>query len=178
MSYKNLLGIVVFLLAASIAYSFLSGVLQLKTVLSGSMSPEFNAGDVIVISQVSWDDIKVGDVITFRTGKTLTTHRVVEVLNGSFRTKGDANEDPDAGQVDVNSVVGRHVFTIPYMGYLGVFVRTPLGFSILILLPGLFIIISEIKKILEELNIGDKSGRYVPNSKKGAGKYKYVPKNR
>lgn len=151
MSYKNIVGIVVFLLAASIAYSFLSGGLQLKTVLSGSMSPEFNVGDVIAISQVSWDNIKVGDIITFRTGKTLTTHRVVEVLNGSFRTKGDANEDPDGGPVAADSVVGRHVFTIPFMGYLGVFVRTSAGFILLILIPGILIIYSELKKIANEV---------------------------
>jgi signal peptidase len=66
-------------------------------------------------------------------------------------TKGDANEDPDQWIVRKENVIGKVVFTIPFIGYLGYFVRTPIGFVLLILLPASVIIIMEIRNIVKEL---------------------------
>jgi len=114
------------------------------------MSPTINAGDILLISKINPEEIKDGDIITFREGETFVTHRVVEIINNSFRTKGDANEDPDAKIIRAEQVAGKVIFAIPFLGYLGYFVRTPPGFLIFILIPGLLIIYSELKKIRAE----------------------------
>lgn len=127
------------------------------TVLSGSMSPFLKPGDMIVVREITPENIKVGDVITYRIDeKTLVTHRVVEVSRKyghiAFKTKGDANntEDPDA--VTPDGVVGSMIFKIPYAGYIGRFVRTPGGFIAFIVFPSLLLIAGEIKNILNELS--------------------------
>ncbi len=125
--------------------------LEFKTVISGSMSPVINTGDVVAITKVNTEELKLGDIITFGDGKTFTTHRIIGITAEGFRTKGDANEDPDMEVIKRQDVVGKVVFTIPYLGYLGSFVRTPMGFAILILIPGALIILTEAVKIKDEL---------------------------
>jgi len=108
-------------------------------VLSGSMRPELNPGDLIIVKRVDPSLVEVGDIVTVKSGDRIFTHRVVEkkVENGVilFRTKGDANEDPDPEYSDVSQLIGKVVFVIPF-GYL----HTPYGFVLTILTPTLIII--------------------------------------
>jgi signal peptidase I len=125
--------------------------IEFKTVISGSMSPAINTGDVVAIEKVNISGLKAGDIITFGHETTYTTHRIMNVTAEGFLTKGDANEDPDISIVKREEVLGKVIFTIPYLGYLGAFVRTPIGFAIFILIPGALIIISEVLKIRGEV---------------------------
>jgi len=52
--------------------------------------------------------------------------------------------------VKKEDVIGKVVAVIPYMGYLGYFVRTPIGFAILITMPATILIILEIREIIKE----------------------------
>lgn len=77
-------------------------------------------------------ELKVGDVITFQlTGEAVATHRIVEVVGGSggpiFRTKGDANDTVDGNLISAENIVGKVVFTIPYLGYTVEFIQTQTG---------------------------------------------------
>ena len=62
-------------------------------VLSGSMEPDFSAGDIVFIEPVKdGADVQVGDVITFSPRpQVLMTHRVIERIESEeglqFRTK-------------------------------------------------------------------------------------------
>lgn len=129
-------------------------------VLSGSMEPDLRVGGVVVSKPVEPGEISVGDIIVYRSGETLTTHRVIEVINqpGEFSllTKGDANEDPDMSPVPASSVVGKVFFDLPYLGYLAAFVKTRLGFLLAILLPGLGIISLELKSLWQGVLRKDK----------------------
>ena len=97
-------------------------------VLSGSMEPEFNVGSVIYYKDTAFENIQVGDPITFYMGDggALVTHRVVEKdeLSHEFITKGDANNSRDTSPVAYDRVVGKALeFCIPYAGYFTVFCR-------------------------------------------------------
>lgn len=145
---------IVFLLIPLIylIYSISNNSLFILTVLSGSMSPTMEPGDVVIVSKVNLGEIKEGDIITFKEGNNYITHRVIEVKRENdikFITKGDANKDPDQRTVNPEEVIGKVVFIIPKIGYLGIFVRTPAGFILLILIPSLLIIFYEIKNILK-----------------------------
>ncbi|MGQ4555647.1 signal peptidase I [Halobellus sp. GM3] len=115
-------------------------------VLSGSMEPEMSPGDAVIVRDASPDSITRGDVITFGTdGETPTTHRVIEVVerdgSAAYVTKGDANEDPDAGTVPHERVIGEVILVIPVIGYVVQFVNTPVGFAAVVVVPmGLFVI--------------------------------------
>jgi len=52
--------------------------------------------------------------------------------------------------VKKEDVIGKVVAVIPYMGYLGYFVRTPIGFAILIIMPAIILIILEIREIIKK----------------------------
>lgn len=87
-------------------------------VLTGSMEPTFKTGSIIYYKSVPINDIKVGDVITFKMGDSLVSHRVYSIDNNLFKTKGDANNAVDASEVKANDIVGRDAkFSIPYLGF-------------------------------------------------------------
>lgn len=108
--------------------------LQVYAVLSGSMEPTYHVGSIIYVKSVDPSEIKVGDPITFVMNEELTvaTHRVVRIdaENSAFYTKGDANDDPDAAPVHFNNLLGKPVFTIPYLGYISSYVQSPPGIYI------------------------------------------------
>lgn len=106
-------------------------------VASGSMEPALSVDDMI-LNHVQ-NVYRAGDIITFQNGNSLVTHRVVEVTDEGYVTKGDANNAADLDLVSTEAVVGRVVGRIPGVGKALFFLRTPLGILILIFI-GLFMI--------------------------------------
>jgi len=53
--------------------------------------------------------------------------------------------------VKKENVIGKVIFTIPYIGYIGYFVRTPIGFTLLIIIPASLLITMGIRNIIKEL---------------------------
>lgn len=126
---STILLIVLFALAVLlIAPSFLG--MKSLAVLSGSMEPKIPVGSIVYVEDVDPNTLQVGDVITYSIGKsTMVTHRVEEIdfENQSIITKGDANEVQDANPVAFTQVVGKMKAHVPYLGYISIYVRTPLG---------------------------------------------------
>ncbi|MFJ7935684.1 signal peptidase I [Sporosarcina sp. NPDC096371] len=113
---------------------------QPLTVLSNSMNPSFETGDMFFAKKVDPGEVKVDDVITFKeTGGKLITHRVIEVVNNSgevgFVTKGDNNNVKDEEVVKGENLIGKQAFIIPNAGFIAKFLRSPIGLIVLILLP-------------------------------------------
>lgn len=94
------------------------------SIVSGSMSPSINVGDIVYIRKIDFDDIHKGDVITYTIEDTAITHRVVKVYDDYLITKGDNNSSNDTHVVHEGNVVGKVYFTIPYLGYLTLFLSS------------------------------------------------------
>lgn len=130
---------------------------SLYTILSASMEPNIKVYDVIVDVNVKKpEDIKVGDVITFISTSNLTsnmtiTHRVIEVVkdgdNYSYKTQGDANLIPDNTNAEYQKVLGKVLFKIPQLGRIQEFLGQKGGWLVVIVIPALGVIISDILKI-------------------------------
>ena len=154
---SNILVGLVLLLALLLAMSKLPipGNYKVLTVLSGSMEPAIKTGAVVVVKPVA--DYKVGDIVTFnnRDGNIPVTHRIIGTAdeNGRslFVTKGDANEEEDSRKVAVADIIGKLLFSVPFMGYVLEFLRQPAGFILVIVLPAAAIIIDEGVKIVRQL---------------------------
>jgi signal peptidase len=130
----------------------LAGDTRYEPVYTGSMEPAIPVGGIVVIKPVDPETLKIGDIICFTlTEPTSITHRIINITDEGFITKGDANEDPDQWIVKKENVIGKAILTVPFIGYIGYFVRTPIGFILLILLPASLIIIIEIRNIAKEL---------------------------
>lgn len=78
-------------------------------------------GDLVFVKGVhSLSDIQVGDVVVWQRGRKSIIHRVVKVNleNDYFNTKGDANPEHSVEKrIRINHVIGKAVFSIPYLGY-------------------------------------------------------------
>jgi signal peptidase I len=97
---------------------------QLMIVASGSMSPEFAAGDAVLVRPVDEPAMQPGVVVVFRSPgnlEHLTTHRIVSRHarpEGLFlQTQGDANPAPDPDFVSAGSVVGAMTRPVPRLGF-------------------------------------------------------------
>ena len=130
------------------------------TILTTSMVPEIQAGDIVITYKDQNNMYDEGDVITFVSEGSMTkgitiTHRIIkkEVLNGTYYyyTKGDANNTADTSPVTNTNVVGKVILKIPKAGYLQQFMVSKFGWLVVVVLPCLSIIIYDIVKIFERL---------------------------
>jgi signal peptidase len=119
------------------------------------MSPTFDAGSVVFVRPLPPEEIRVGDILTYkvRGGDSIVTHRVVEIVEEDgklgFITRGDANDVNDEGILEPERVIGRVNYYLPYLGRLMTFTQTKQGLLTLVFIPGILIIIYELKNILQ-----------------------------
>lgn len=70
-----------------------------SVIVSESMSPTLNKGDIVLVVPCDISNVKVGDIVVFKNGDKYIAHRAIAILekNGEILvvTKGDANEYPD-----------------------------------------------------------------------------------
>jgi len=159
MKSKNY-GTIAILIGAVILLIFIISLIGFSKpliVLSGSMQPVMMTGDIILVSPIEPEDVKVLDIIAF-TSKydSIITHRVLSISEDEsgliFQTKGDANEDADDFIVSEAKLIGKAVFVIPFIGYLPELTKNPKIFFVLVIVPASIIIIDEILSIIKYSN--------------------------
>lgn len=113
--------------------------------LSGSMESEIYAGDLAVVKEVNTKELKVGDVIAFRQGDIVITHRIKEIKteNGvtKYITKGDNNNVQDVSPVYENMIEGKFMFKISKLGNVAMFIQTPIGMIVVLAIPVLLLLL-------------------------------------
>lgn len=91
-------------------------------IATGSMEPEYNIGDVIIIREKPEEEIKIGDIINYTSenGIDTITHRVVDIIEKDgqnyYKTKGDNNNSEDSELVKYSQVKGKLVLKISKLG--------------------------------------------------------------
>ena len=88
--------------------------IRFLAVMSGSMSPTINTGDLSIIRLDYKYQPEIGDIVYFDLAGHPTLHRVTEYTQGRITTKGDAN---DAFDDSILSVNGYYLFRIAFIGY-------------------------------------------------------------
>ncbi len=123
-------------------------------VLSGSMESEIFPGDLAIVKDVGTKELKVNDVIAFRSEDIVVTHRIVEIKNENgaikYKTKGDNNNSQDVGDVLPEQVEGLYKFKISKMGNLAMFMQTPTGIISCLSIPLLLLVLLHMKEIKED----------------------------
>ena len=119
-------------------------------VLSGSMESEIFPGDIVVVKEINTADLKKDDVIAFKSGEIVITHRIVDIITEDgvtkYVTKGDNNNTIDIGYVLEKNVEGIYKFKISKLGDFALFVQTPIGIATCLSIPVLLLIIVHIKE--------------------------------
>ncbi len=100
----------------------------------------FNKGDIIILKGADPADLRIGDVIVFKTSRPdPIIHRIVKKWNEDgyyFQTKGDKNSDSiresdlDETRVSEKQLIGKSLFRIPWLGYIKIWFVDLLNFSL------------------------------------------------
>ncbi len=135
-------------------------------VVSGSMIPTINIGDIVIIKNnsfdTSFDNLKVGDIIVFRAPDAKTedgkpkviVHRIAEIGNffqkQVLRTRGDGNPYSIPG-IDYplfkENYVGKVVYVVPKIGTISMIITPPINYIIMAIIVGLLIYSIRPKKV-------------------------------
>ncbi len=116
-------------------------------VLSGSMEPALDTGDVTVVRSIAPMDARPGDIVTFRDpadAERLITHRVrsmtVEGNAIQFVTRGDANNVSERWRVAADGEIGRVLYRVPELGWVLNYARSK-GIFVLLLGAALVLLV-------------------------------------
>jgi len=97
--------------------------LGIKTyiIVSGSMEPKLNIGDIAIVKNTDTNTLEEGDIISYREGQIVVTHRIENVVKTNndikFQTKGDNNNTVDKNLINKYDIEGKFIGKIPYLGY-------------------------------------------------------------
>lgn len=144
------------------------------SVVSDSMAPTFNAGDLIIIRSCDPATLQEGDIITFHTiinnEFALNTHRIAEIDDQggarSYVTKGDNNEIADVHMITDGDIVGKFVTRLPKFGRVVEFLSSSTGFLLVIVLPLLIFFIYQVYHLVT-VSIDLKKALAVENLQQG-----------
>lgn len=127
------------------------------TVVSESMVPKYEIGDMIIVKKVAEDDIEVNDDVVYLGEKgifadKIVTHRVIRIDESDekvFHTKGIANtgEDPSIVYDQIFGVVIRKSFILSLLSHL---VNNQFFFFFVIFIPFSIMVFFEILEAVKE----------------------------
>ena len=118
--------------AAILTVLFIIGI-RPYAVKTGSMEPAIHEGSLCFINHnTPYEELCEGQVIAFRSGEMLVTHRIVKIDSNGIVTRGDANNTDDAARVTKEKYIGKNEAVLPYFGRLPLFAQSGSGKYIMI----------------------------------------------
>ena len=113
-----------------------------------SMEPEIKKGDVIIIKKVDEEQLRVNDIITFKTDEEVITHRIVQInddgMEKTYVTKGDNNNVEDPEVLTYEEIEGKQIIKIPGLGKIIAGIKNGIVI-ILVILIGLIMYLNRIE---------------------------------
>ena len=123
---------------------------RMFTIVTGSMEPEYTVGDVILVEETKYEELKLKDVITYEskangTEGMIVTHRIIDINKEKEQllTRGDAN-DADDPVINGDQVLGKVVHKFFFISLLTKLIRNKIGFYFLVFVPLVLVIFLEI----------------------------------
>lgn len=117
-------------------------------VVSESMEDTIMTNDLVIVKETPCDELKNQDIIAYKKDNVVILHRIVNIKEENnervFVTKGDNNEYEDLKGVRESQVEGLYIRRIANLGSTLLFMQTPLGMVICVLLPVIIYLILEI----------------------------------
>lgn len=159
---KTIAYLILTFIVGIVIYSFISTQILKKdytnifgytyySVATGSMKPVISPNDLIFVKITK--NVSKGDIITFKDSASIVTHRLIDINNNKYITKGDANNTSDTG-INKSDIIGKVVYIItPDVIFKGI---------VVILIFIIFIVILNFDRLYDKL-FGEDS-RYVNKS--------------
>lgn len=141
------------LAAIFITFSLLSstGYVKARVVLTGSMQPTINPGDIVLTAPISRVEPKIDDVAAYQARRFdgapvgVFTHRIIDGdgING-WVLKGDNNPTPDIQKPKNADILGVVIFVIPWLGNL---LSKQVLFTVIPLVAGMWFLLDTLRKV-------------------------------
>ena len=116
---------------------------KMYVIVSGSMQPELDIGDIVIVKIANPEDLKKDDIISFRKGQSVITHRIAEVVKTDekleFVTRGDNNNTNDKDTVLSKEIEGIVINKIQNIGRIVLVLRDKTLIIIIVLIYYIFI---------------------------------------
>lgn len=102
---------------------FALGIFPIKplAVVTGSMKPFINPGDIVIIKKFKNDTLKIGDIIQYQKDNIYVIHRITDIKKYNdevkYVLKGDNNPSVDDIPVSEKMIKGKVIAVIPKIGY-------------------------------------------------------------
>ncbi len=120
----NILTIIVFVVLAIMIFAKVKMMISQKdyfevfgysvfNVATGSMEPTIKKEDIILVKKM--DDYKEDDIITFVKEGSYITHRIMQISDNNYITRGDANNTDDPA-IPKEIVIGKVIHIFPSAG--------------------------------------------------------------
>lgn len=94
-------------------------------IISESMEPVLKVGGILYYEKTDLNDFEVNDILVYEIKNHIISHRIVDKVDNSFITKGDANNSVDNFLVNESQVLGKGTnWSIPFLGYYADFIYT------------------------------------------------------
>lgn len=143
-------------------------------IVSESMGPTFYKDDLVIVKRCKMQELKKGDIITFKQDDRTISHRMIAITqeDGEFKfiTKGDNNDILDKETVEMKDVYGKVLFSVKKIGKFIHYIQNARGLiNIVIFIIIIYVLISlrdnqknsrkikrkkyEIKKIRDNYNL-------------------------
>lgn len=129
------------------------------SIITSSMSPKLEIGDVILVKEQNINSYKVGDIITFKgmsgelSGK-IVTHEIVGITKEAgrkiFYTKGIKNISNDPAVYE-EQVLGKYIYKFKIFSFIERIMSNKIGFVLIIIIPLGFIYYYEIKDVIKDI---------------------------
>lgn len=159
---KTIAYLILTFIVGTVIYSFISTQILKKdytnifgytyySVATGSMKPVISPNDLIFVKITK--NVSKGDIITFKDSGSIVTHRLIDINDNKYITKGDANNTSDTG-ISKSDIIGKVVYVItPDVIFKGI---------VVVLIFIIFIVILNFDRLYDKL-FGEDS-RYVNKS--------------
>lgn len=127
-------------------------------ILSGSMQPEIDIGDIVIVKDVEENELQNKDIISFREGQTVITHRIIDIQTvdneKQFTTKGDNNNSADNNVISADVIEGKVITVIPFLGKIGIMLKGKITIILAVIIFYIYLVKSEkVKKKKENRRI-------------------------
>lgn len=124
---KNFIFTTLYVLVIIYLLVFVPSIFGFKplVVISGSMHPTLKVGGLLYYHEEKLANFKNNDILVYRARNHIVSHRIIEIHDDGFITKGDANKNNDVDMIANNRVLGKGTnWCIPYLGFYADFIYT------------------------------------------------------
>lgn len=97
-------------------------------MVSESMEPEINVGDIVILEKYDNQELKIGNIISYKYNEEIITHRIIGIIEIQdkiiYKTKGDNNLQNDEISIEKSDIIGVYSNKIPALGSIFLLLRS------------------------------------------------------